>query len=279
MKFMLVAAAALSLSVTAPHNVAAGPKQLVTVATEGSYAPWSFTKPDGTLDGFEPELLTALCDRADLECNLVASDWDSLFPAVNAGKFNAILSAILITKEREEVLDFTIPYASTPQTFATTKGSRLVSARGTGATIRLEKSEGNEIIEQLKEAFSGMTIGVQRASAGSEFVNANFAGESQIREYQTSGERDLDLQSGRVDVVFDDATYFTSTDDFKSGELALTGPLFVGPIWGEGIGIGVSKTKTELREKLDQSIRSMVADGTLTALSMKWFKMDVSPAE
>jgi octopine/nopaline transport system substrate-binding protein len=35
----------------------------VRIATEGAYPPWNFSRPDGTLDGFEIELANDLCAR------------------------------------------------------------------------------------------------------------------------------------------------------------------------------------------------------------------------
>ena len=49
-----------------------------TITLEGAYAPWNLTNADGTLGGFEPELAKVLCERAKIECTLVASDWDGM---------------------------------------------------------------------------------------------------------------------------------------------------------------------------------------------------------
>lgn len=48
----------------------------VTIVTEGAYAPWNLTNSDGSLGGFEPELMKAVCERAKLECKFVTGDWD-----------------------------------------------------------------------------------------------------------------------------------------------------------------------------------------------------------
>ena len=249
-----------------------------TITLEGAYAPWNLTNADGTLGGFEPELAKVLCERAKIECTLVASDWDGMIPALNAGKFDVIMDALSITDERKQVIDFTIPYAATPAAFATAKDSPLANASGTGATIKMTPGQtGVKEIDALKEAFKGKTIGIQAATVYAKFVYDNFGSIAEIREYKTGADRDLDLQNGRIDLGFDDAVYFNNAFEAANGALAFTGPEIVGSIWGEGEGLGIRKADTDLRDKFSEAIKSALADGTVKTLSMKWFKVDVSP--
>ena len=250
----------------------------VTITLEGAYAPWNLTNADGTLGGFEPELAKVLCERAKVECKLVASDWDGMIPALNAGKFDVIMDALSITDERKQVIDFTIPYAATPAAFATAKDSPLANAAATGATVTMTPGQtGVKEIQALKEAFKGKTIGIQAATVYAKFVYDNFGDVATIREYKTGADRDLDLQNGRIDLGFDDAVYFETAFEAAQGSLAFTGPQIVGSIWGAGEGLGVRKSDTDLRDLFSAAIKSALDDGTVKTLSMKWFKTDVSP--
>jgi octopine/nopaline transport system substrate-binding protein len=268
---------ALALAVLATP-AAAKDWKTVTITLEGAYAPWNMTNADGTLGGFEPELAKVLCERAKVECKLVASDWDGMIPALNAGKFDMIMDALSITEARKKVIDFTIPYAATPAGFATTKDSPLANAAGTGTEVHMDVGQtGVKEIDALKEAFKGKTIGIQAATVYSKFVYDNFGKDSTIREYKTGADRDLDLQNGRIDLGFDDTVYFASAIEAAKGELVYTGPDIVGPIWGAGEGLGVRKSDTDLRDRFSEAIKSALADGTVKKLSEKWFKIDVSP--
>lgn len=250
----------------------------VTITLEGAYAPWNLTNADGTLGGFEPELAKVLCERAKVECKLVASDWDGMIPALNAGKFDIIMDALSITDERKQVIDFTIPYAATPAAFATAKDSPLANAAATGATITMTPGQtGVKEIAALKDAFKGKTIGIQAATVYAKFVYDNFGDVATIREYKTGADRDLDLQNGRIDLGFDDAVYFETAFETAQGSLVFTGPQIVGSIWGAGEGLGVRKSDTDLRDLFSAAIKSALDDGTVKTLSMKWFKTDVSP--
>ncbi|MFT3999019.1 MAG: transporter substrate-binding domain-containing protein [Rhizobium sp.] len=249
-----------------------------TITLEGAYAPWNMTNADGSLGGFEPELAKVLCERAKIDCKLVASDWDGMIPALNAGKFDVIMDALSITDERKQVIGFTIPYAATPAAFATAKDSPLANAAGTGTTIKMTPGQtGVKEIDVLKEAFKGKTIGIQAATVYAKFVYDNFGSIATIREYKTGADRDLDLQNGRIDLGFDDAVYFANAFASANDSLAFTGPEIAGSIWGEGEGLGIRKADTDLRDKLNEAIKSALADGTIKTLSMKWFKVDVSP--
>ncbi|HZG31077.1 amino acid ABC transporter substrate-binding protein, PAAT family [Ensifer adhaerens] len=278
MKFRSITILGAIIAATLSAPVLAKDWTKATITLEGAYAPWNMTNADGSLGGFEPELAKVLCERAKIECTLVASDWDGMIQALNGGKFDVIMDALSITDERKQVIDFTIPYAATPAAFATAKDSPLAKASGTGATITMTPGQtGVKEIEALKAAFKGKTIGIQAATVYAKFIYDNFGSIAEIREYKTGADRDLDLQNGRIDLGFDDAVYFNNAFQSAGGSLVFTGPEIVGSIWGEGEGLGIRKSDPELRDKFNAAIKSALADGTVKKLSMKWFKLDVSP--
>lgn len=79
----------------------------ITIATEGGYEPWNLTLPGGKLSGFEPELMANLCQRMQIECKLVVQNWDGMIAGLNAGKYDVIMDAIVVTPERSKVVAFT----------------------------------------------------------------------------------------------------------------------------------------------------------------------------
>ncbi|TCQ20104.1 transporter substrate-binding domain-containing protein [Rhizobium sp. PP-CC-3G-465] len=272
-----VALAALyTVALTAPV-AAAKDWKTVTITLEGAYAPWNLTNPDGTLGGFEPELAKYLCDHMKVDCTLVASDWDGMIPALTAGKYDVIMDALSITEERKKIIDFTIPYAHTHAAFATAKDSPLANAAGTGTVIKLDPGANAKEIDALKEAFAGKTIGIQAATVYSKFIYDNFGSIATVREYKTGAERDLDLESGRIDLVFDDAVYLISAFEKANGTLGFTGPEIGGTIFGSGEGLGLRQADTDLRDMFNKAIQAALDDGTIKTLSMKWFKTDVTP--
>ena len=82
----------------------------VRMGTEGAYAPYNFINDAGEVDGFERELGDELCTRAELTCEWVKNDWDSIIPNLVSSNYDTIMAGMSITDERDEVIDFTQDY-------------------------------------------------------------------------------------------------------------------------------------------------------------------------
>lgn len=276
----LFASALLSATLLAgaAASVQAKDWKSVTVVTEGAYEPWNLTNPDGSVGGFEPELLKDLCARMKIECKVMTSDFDSAIPSLIAGKYDVVMDALSITDERKKSIAFTQPYAATPAVFVTDKTGPLANTPGTGTTIKLENDDKTPTMDDLRKAFKGKTIGIQTATVYATFVQNNFKDIATIREYKTSPEHDLDLVAGRIDLAFDDATYFTSAfSKPENKDLAYTGPQIAGNVWGPGEAFGMRKEDTDLVAMFNKAIDEAKKDGTIEKLSMKWFKLNVVP--
>ncbi|MRS16059.1 transporter substrate-binding domain-containing protein [Enterobacteriaceae bacterium RIT691] len=248
----------------------------ITIATEGGYEPWNLTLPGGKLSGFEPELMTDLCKRMGTECKLVVQNWDGMIAGLNAGKYDVIMDAIVITPDRKQVVTFTTPYASTPASFIVAKGTLLPPA----PAIKLhdDEKEIQAAIAPLKAALKGKTIGIASGTVYTPFIDKYFKDVADIREYSSSADAILDLQAERIDAVFDDITFANSTlSRPENSNLSFSGPQLSGPIWGDGEAMGVRHSDTDLKAKLDEAIKAALADGTVKKLSEKWFKSDVTP--
>lgn len=268
------------LAILGGATLQAGAKdwKVVTIATEGAYEPWNLTKPDGTIDGYEPELLRNLCGRMKLECKIVTQDWDGMIPALQAGKIDVIMDALSITDERKKAIDFTLPYASTPGVFVSDKTGPLAKAPGSGTTIKLANDGPTPSMDDLRKAFKGKTIGLQTATVYEPFVVNNFKDVATIKEYKTAAEHDIDLVTGRIDLAFDDATYFTAAfakPDNK--DMTYTGPQIGGAVWGPGEAFGIRKEDGDLIGLFNAALTEATKDGTVRTLSLKWFKLDVTP--
>jgi octopine/nopaline transport system substrate-binding protein len=273
----LLIGAVLGTAVAAA-SVQAKEWKTVTIAVDGSYAPWNLTLPGGKLSGFEPELVANLCERSQLKCNLVTQDWDGMIPGLQAGKFDVLMDAISITPDREKILAFSKPYAATPATFAVADTKVLPKAVPSASPVKLDTDARSSLpaIDTLRKALKGKTIGLQSGTIYTGFVNNNFKDVASIRVYKTAPERDLDLSNGRIDATFDDVTYYTANAD-KQASVVPAGPLIAGPIWGPGEGLAFRKQDADLKAKFDTAIAAAQADGTIKKLALKWFKTDVTP--
>ena len=84
----------------------------VRIATEGAYPPFNYTNNDGSLGGFDVDVINAVCDEIKANCDIVAQDWDGIIPGLLANKYDAIIAGMSITPERAETVDFSAPYFS-----------------------------------------------------------------------------------------------------------------------------------------------------------------------
>lgn len=276
MKMKSILAAALLL---ATASTAAAEEKTITIATEGAYAPWNFSGPNGTLEGFEIDLAKVLCERMKVKCEIVAQNWDGIIPALTARKYDAIMAGMSVTPKREEIIAFSTPYAAGINGFAVPADGPLADMPGTGETYSLDSQmdEAKKRIDEIAVLLKGKTVGVQGSTTASTFMETYFKDDAEIREYKSTEEHNFDLVSGRLDAVLANATVLAASlekPDMKGIKMA--GPLFSGGVFGV-IAVGLRKEDTALKAQFDEAIKSAIADGTVKELSMKWFKVDVSP--
>jgi arginine/ornithine transport system substrate-binding protein len=229
----------------------------VRIGTEGAYPPFNYMSPDGQIVGFDVDIAMALCEHMKVECTLVQQDWDGIIPALLAKKYDAVVASMSITDERKQKVDFTKKYYQTP--------ARFVARKGSG-------------IEISKEGLTGKKVGVQRATTNDSFLTDNFGDAVEIVRYATQDEANLDLVSGRVDLLLADSVTLNEsllkTDQGKDFEFV--GPGYSDPKWfGYGIGIALRKSDTDLRDKLNEAIDAIRADGTWDKIAAKYFDFDV----
>ncbi|MEN3931075.1 transporter substrate-binding domain-containing protein [Microvirga sp. W0021] len=279
MSFKKVLGLAL-IGATALLTQATAQEKSIKIALEGAFPPWNTTLPSGEMAGFEVELSRNLCERMKIKCILVQQDWDGLLPGLSLGKFDAVMDGISITDERRKVFTFSIPYAQEPNGFITDKDSPLAKLPGDGKIYNLDKNEAEaiKIIDELKPYLKGKTLGVQTSTTHSRFIEKYMPNFANIKQYKTTPEHDLDLAAGRVDLIIADRSIFRASLETPAlKNFKQTGPMFVGGIIGSGVGVAFAKGNDELKAKFDQAIKEAIADGSMKALSEKWFKVSNTP--
>ena len=123
-RMMTVAAVAASMTcgVFGVQSVSADDKKTLKVAMECGYAPYNWTQPDdsngavqisGSSDyayGYDVMMAKKIADELGYDLEIVKLDWDSLVPAVQSGQVDCVIAGQSITKERQQMVDFTDPY-------------------------------------------------------------------------------------------------------------------------------------------------------------------------
>ncbi|MCB1882567.1 MAG: transporter substrate-binding domain-containing protein [Geminicoccaceae bacterium] len=258
---------------------AASAQETVRIASEGAYAPWNFTNAQGQLDGFEIELGKDLCGRMKVTCTFVPQAWDGMIPALQAGKYDAIMAGMSITPERKEVIAFSRSYATTPAIFVVPKDSDFAEAGLPEDRIDLAEVSPEEQaeIDKVKGLMDGMTVGVQTATIHENFLREYMGDAVTINTYDSQENLDLDLQAGRIDAALADQSGWKPLLDSDPG-FVRAGPGFSGGPFGEGVGVGLRKDDEDLKAKFNEAIEAALKDGTVKDLAVKWFGFDSSAA-
>ncbi|MEM9350162.1 MAG: transporter substrate-binding domain-containing protein [Pseudomonadota bacterium] len=231
MKLLIQTTAVLALTASAAFA------DVVRLGTEGAYAPWNFLDDNGEVAGFERELGDELCARAELECEWVTNDWDSIIPNLVSGNYDAIIAGMSITAERDEVIDFTMGY--TPP----------------DPSGYLAASEDADIMG-----------GVVAAQVNT--IQAAFLAEAGVTvlEFATPEDTIAAVRNGEADAVLADSS-FLAPIAAEDPDLVL---LEKEEMIGGGVGMGIRESDGELRETFNAAIQSMKDDGSLNALIEKW---------
>ena len=231
MKKLIMTTAVLALSASAALA------DVVRLGTEGAYPPWNFINDSGEVDGFERELGDELCKRAELDCEWVTNDWDSIIPNLVSGNYDVIIAGMSITAERDEVIDFTQNY--TPPD----PSSYLVA------------SDGVDVMSSVIAAQTGTIQAAFVAEKGWTLV-----------EFATPEETIAAVRNGEADAVLADKSYLVPIAA-EEAELML---LDKEEAIGGGVGLGVRESDGDLKATLDAAIQSMKDDGSLNELIAKW---------
>lgn len=227
----------------------------IRFATEGAYPPFNERAADGSLKGYEIDLGMALCAKIKRTCEFQAQDWDGMIPGLLANKFDGIFASMAITEERKKKIDFTNKYYQTGGVFVARKGSKLDTA---------DKALGGKVI--------GTIPGVTQCYLEKAFPQAT------VRVYETADSLYLDLESGRVDAIMSDAigVDFGLLKTERGKDMEFASEIYTDlECFGEGVGIGMRKEDTELRDQFNKAIAELRADGTYDTIMKKYFEYDI----
>lgn len=222
----------------------------IIVGTSADYPPFEYYDREFQLDGLDIAIIREIGRRLGLEVELRDMAFDGLFNALQINQIDAAISAITITAERHQVIDFSDTY--------------YVSADA----LLAKQDAPFETIAGPDDA-SGLRVGVERGTifeswAETELVEAGVITADDVFEYERIDDAITDLRAARIDLV---------ALDLQPAQLAAeSGGLKVVArgLNQDNFGIAVPNGASELLARLNQTLQAMEEDGTLRALSAQY---------
>ena len=259
MMLTMVVCSASANDAAVPSGVEDG---VLTIAMECAYAPYNWTQSDDSngavpisnvpgsyANGYDVMIGKKIAEANGWELEVIQSDWDSLVPGIQTGKFDAVIAGQSMTAERSEQVDFAGPYFYATIVCVTKADSKFANAAS---------------IADLK----GGSCTAQIATIWYDQCLPQIAGANVQPAAETAPAMLMALETGMVDFICTDmptaqgavAAYpdlkildFSGTDgDFQFDE----------EVRAENVNIGVSvmKGNTALKEKIDAVLSTMTVE-------------------
>lgn len=245
-----VAIAAIALSAATVHASTEVISD-VKVGMSGRYFPFTFVKQD-KLQGFEVDLWDEIAKRNHYKVEYVTASFSGLFGLLETGRIDTISNQITITDDRKAKYLFAEPYVID------------------GAQITVRK--GNDDIKTIDD-LDGKTVAVNLGSNFEQLLRDHDSDEKiTIKTYDTGIEHDVAL--GRVDAFVMDRLSALALIKKTGLPLQLAGQPFetienAWPFVDNARG-------RQLQKEVNDALIQMRNDGTLSAISTKWFGADIS---
>ncbi len=228
---------------------------VLTIAMECAYAPYNWTQADDSngavpikdskdyANGYDIMMAKKICEANGWKLEVVRLDWDSLVPAVQTGKVDAVIAGQSMTEERMKQVDFAGPYIYASIVCMTKKDSKYANA------TKLSDLSGAKCTSQLGTIWYDTCL---PQINGAKIQTAQETAPSMLMALETGAVdficTDMPTAQGAL-IAYDDLTILNLADDaFDVDE---------GDI---NIGVSVKKGNTVLKEKIDSVLKDMTAD-------------------
>ncbi|PUA17096.1 basic amino acid ABC transporter substrate-binding protein [Glaciimonas sp. PCH181] len=230
---------------------AAAPAEYI-VGAEATFAPFEYQTEQKEIVGFDVDLMNAIADKAGFKVKFVNTPFEGIFNFLAQGDRDLLASAITITDERKQTVDFSEPYYESTQLIVVPKGSTVTK------------------FTDLKS----LTVGVQSATTGDETVQ-KLLGKSnpKIKRMESATLALKELEGGGVDAVVLDTG---PVKNYVKNNASLGFHFISDPDFPkEYYGIAVKKGNTALLAKVNDGLAAIKADGTYQKIFSKYFADDV----
>ena len=223
----------------------------IVIATEGTWAPWTYTDENGNLVGFDVEIATAIAEKLGVKATFVTVEWDGILAGIDSGRYDIAANGIDVTEQRSEKYNFSTPYAF---------NRTALVVRGDNEDIKsFEDLKGKKTTNSIASTYM-----ILAEEFGAEVVGVD-----------TLDQTIMQVLTGRADATLNSevsiADYMQKRPDANIKIVALT---------EEANLVAIPTRKTDdsasLLEAINQAIAELREEGKLSEISMKYFGRDIT---
>ena len=223
-----------------------------TVGFDQNFPPMGFVGDDGKHVGFDLDLAAEVAKRLNMELVLQPIAWDAKDKELESGNVDCVWNGFTMNG-REELYTWTEPYMDNEQVIVVRKDSGITT---------LADLAGKVVAAQIDSS-------AQYALEDKPELTSTFADLVITDNYETAL---MDLEAGAVDAVAMDEIVANYKIEKRGGNFAVLEE----SIASEQYGVGFLLGNTELRDKVQEELEEMAADGTMAKISEEWFGKDIT---
>lgn len=218
---------------------------------DATFKPMGYTNENDEIVGFDIDCAEEVCSRLGVKLVKQPIDWDTKEQDLDSGKIDCIWNGMSINASRQEVMNLSEPYMKNSMVFVVAAGTLEASAP----------------LDELK----GKTVAVQSGSTAQEILQG--AGlEVTENALATNVECLQQLELNLVDAVFMDSV----VANYEIKESGKDYVILENGLEEEEYAIGFRKNDSALRDRVQEILSEMKADGKLGEISTKWFGSDIT---
>lgn len=224
-------------------------KETLTMATNAEFPPYEFKEGDKIV-GIDAEVAQAIADKLGMELEIVDTEFNSIIPGVQGGKYSMGMAGMTVTDERLESVDFSTSYAKGVQ------------------SIIVKEDSAIKTVDDLFADGADYQIGVQMATTGDIYATDDF-GSDHVQQFDKGAAAVQALVSGKIDCVIIDnepaKAFVAANEGLKVLDTAYA---------EEDYAICFSKENTELKDKVNAALEELIADGTVQKIIDKYISAE-----
>lgn len=228
----------------------------ITIAMEGTWAPWTYHDENDELVGFDVEVGKAVAEKLGVEPVFIEGEWDGLLAGLEAGRFDIMVNGVEYTDERGEKYDFSEPYGYI---------RTAIMVKGDNTDIQsFEDLAGKTTANTISSTYAQLAESYGATATGVDDLN-------QTMELLLQGRVDATLNA---EVTFYDYLAVHPDADVKIAALTEDASHVCIPM-------RKGDDSASLRAAVNQAIAELREEGVLAEISEKYFGTDITavPAE